>query len=57
MKEIMIHREKEREKNEEFYMSTTKMEDIGVIQRSTNFDSERFFRSSGDVADEALDDP
>ncbi len=45
MKETIVHREEEKK---EVHIHVSKKE-IGVIQRSTNFDRERFLISSGDV--------
>lgn len=63
MKEIMIHREEKRRTRKFFYKLTKRKEkqeeddaDVGVIQRSTSFDNERFFKSSGEF-DVALEDP
>ena len=55
MKETMIHREEE----EELQFLHFAREKIGVIQRSTSFERERFFMSSGDADDdpEAKVDP
>ncbi len=46
MKEIILHREEEK------IEYTCQKKRIGVIQRSTNFERERFFISSGDVDEE-----